>query len=139
MHDTESPEPLAALEILEEMNADDEKDLVEQFCCTQPVEVNEGEGVDPEVEKVKGRREIVDRGSVVREFERERVSSVRETLERTESSEESEEESKVVPLIILTMLVLTIIFTIITMIILTIILIFMIMVIPAKIGISLRK
>merc|ERR1719460_3004322 len=48
VEDTESPEPLAALEILTEMNADEEKDLVEQFCCTQPVEVSEGEEGNPE-------------------------------------------------------------------------------------------
>ena len=92
----ESPEPLAALEVLTEMNADEEQDLVEQFRCTQAlVEVNREEDngdfeavseVDNEVvsEAVRERRETT-----------ERVSSVRETLERTESSEESEEETKV--------------------------------------------
>merc|ERR1719430_3018507 len=72
VEDTESPEPLAALEILTEMNADEEKDLVEQFCCTQqPVEVREeGEGSEMS-EGVKERRETVERVSTssVREFE----------------------------------------------------------------------
>jgi len=107
VEDTESPEPLAALEVLTEMSADDEKDLVEQFCCTQPVEVSEGGEDEVNPEGVKEIRESVERGrsvrnesvergrSSVREFERDRVSSVRETLERTESSDESEEESKV--------------------------------------------
>merc|ERR1719430_2150607 len=63
VEDTESPEPLAALEILTEMNADEEKDLVEQFCCTQPVEVSEGDKGRPEAEGVKDIRESVERGS----------------------------------------------------------------------------
>ena len=103
--DAESPEPLAALEILTEMNADEEKDLVEQFCCTQTVEEVRGEEGESEVsDSVRERRETVERVSSVREFERDRVSSVRETLERTESSEESEEESKVGLLIIVLMI-----------------------------------
>ena len=84
-----------------EMNADEEEDLVEQFCCTQ---TEEGE-CNSEGEVAEGmvgdRRERV---ISVRECEREREmvgnvrspSSVRETLERAESSDESEEESKVV-------------------------------------------
>ena len=96
MEDAESPEPLAALEILTEMNADEEKDLVEQFCCTQTVEEVRDESDSGEVSgTLRERRETVERVSRVREFESDRVSSVRETLERTESSEESEEESKV--------------------------------------------
>lgn len=106
MEDAESPEPLAALEILTEMNADEEEDLVEQFCCTQ---TEEGE-CNSEGEVAEGmvgdRRERV---ISVRECEREREmvgnvrspSSVRETLERAESSDESEEESKVVIIMIL--------------------------------------
>ena len=92
----ESPEPLAALEVLTEMNADEEQDLVEQFRCTQAlVEVNreEDNGDFEAVSEVDN--EVVSEAARERRETTERVSSVRETLERTESSEESEEETKV--------------------------------------------
>ena len=101
----ESPEPLAALEVLTEMNADEEQDLVEQFRCTQAlVEVNREEDNNGDFEAVSEvdnevvsevDNEVLSEAVRERRETTERVSSVRETLERTESSEESEEETKV--------------------------------------------
>jgi len=92
----ESPEPLAALEVLTEMNADEEQDLVEQFRCNQAlVEVNREEDNDDFEAVSEVDNEVVSEAVRERRETTERVSSVRETLERTESSEESEEETKV--------------------------------------------
>ena len=102
----ESPEPLAALEVLTEINADEEQDLVEQFRCTQAlVEVNreEDNGDFEAVSEVDN--EVVSEAVRERQETTERVSSVRETLERTESSEESEEETKVIQILLLTMII----------------------------------